>query len=169
MALFGKRPFTIGELMNIDYGRQERSQTCTVELEGTYHQLQPETLADKLRSFFTGKTHLLGYFLILKLKVTSLGKEPKTVYIKLNPDFNLNRWESNRVKIYCNCPDFKYRSAYILNERKSLFLNDKTKTELGPSLTDSPKKGAKTSFLCKHAYAALSWLVNNYPSIMRSV
>ena len=155
--------------MDIDYGRQERAQSCSVELEGTYHQLQMETLADKLRSFFTGKTHLLGYFLILKLKVTSPGKEPKTVFIKINPDFDLDKWENNRIKIYCDCPDFKYRSAYILNERKSLFLNDKVKNELGSSLTDPPKKGAKTSLLCKHAFAAVQWLVSNYPSIMRSV
>ncbi len=169
MPLFVKKPYTIGELMSIDSGRQERAQYCTVEHLKTYHQLQPETLGDKIRQFFLGETHVNAYFLILHLRVTSPGKEPKNVYIKLNPDFNLTKWYDNMVKIYCDCPDFKYRSAYILNERKSLFLNDKVRNELGSALTETPKRGAKTSLLCKHAFAALQWVVENYTSIMRVI
>ena len=87
----------------------------------------------------------------------------------MNPDFDLNKWEFNQVQIYCDCPDFKYRSAYLLNQRGSLFLTDRIKINLGASLTDTPKKGSKTSLLCKHAFASLQWLVMNYSNLMKTI
>lgn len=169
MSIFS-RPYTIGDLMNIDFGRQERASGCSVELVKVYHQIKPEALIDKFKNFFTyNRTHLKAYFLILKLKVISGTGNTHIVFIKINPDFNLNRWESNRVKIYCDCADFKYRSAYILNDRHSLFLTDRIKLSLGSSLTDKPKATAKTSLLCKHAFAAIQWLINNYANLMRTI
>lgn len=169
MALF-KQPYTIGELMNIDANRQERANFCVVELVKVYHQLKPEELMEKFKNFFTqNKTHVRAYYVIFKLKVTSNTGHAHTVFIRLNPDFDLNKWVYNQVAIYCDCPDFKYRSAYILNQRGSLFLTDRIKISLGASLTDTPKKGSKTSLLCKHAFASLNWLVNNYQNIMKTI
>ena len=93
----------------------------------------------------------------------------RTVIVRVNPDFNLQDWESNKVKIYCDCPDFKYRSAYILNQHNSLFLNDRTKLELGSAISDAPKGKAGTTLLCKHAFAALNWLVSNYVNVMKTI
>lgn len=161
--------YTIGELMNIDSGRQERAASCSVNLMGTYHELKTESLMDKFRGMFLGKTILPTYYVIFKFEVTSGSGKNYTVIIKTNPDFDLHDWTYNKVQIYCNCPDFKYRSAYILNRRNSLFTNDKIKTFLGESLSEAPKSKSKTSLLCKHSFAALQWLVNNYASIMRNI
>lgn len=161
--------YTIGELMNIDSGRQERASQCFVNLVGTYHELKKESLVDKFRGLFLGKTILPTYYVIFKLNVTSGSGKNYTVIIKTNPDFDLQDWTNNKVQIYCNCPDFKFRSAYLLNKRNSLFTNDKIKTYLGESLSDAPKSKTKTSLLCKHSYAALQWLVNNYVSIMKTI
>ena len=161
--------YTMGELMNIDAERQERASGCSVSLVKTYHEIKKESLADKFRSFFLGQPILTTYYVIFKFKVTSGSGKSYDVIIRTNPDFDLNNWINNKVQIYCGCPDFKYRSAYLLGRRKSLFLNDKIKTLLGESLTEAPKSKTKTSLLCKHSFAALQWLINNYSTIMRTI
>lgn len=161
--------FTIGDLMNIDSGRQDRAAGCSVSLDKIYHELKDESVFDKFRSALLGRTSVKTYYVIFKLKVTSESGKNYTVIIKTNPDFDLTEWYSNKIKIYCTCPDFKYRSAYILNKRNSLFLNDKIKTFLAQSITDAPKSKSSTSLLCKHSYAALHWLIDNYSSLMRTI
>lgn len=161
--------YSIGELMNIDSGRQERAGACSVNLVKIFHEIKRESLLDKFRSIFLGKTLVPTYYVIFKLKVTSGSGKSYDVIIKTNPDFNLNNMINNKVQIYCNCPDFKYRSAYILNSRKSLFLTDKIRTQLGESITEAPKSKTKTSLLCKHSFAALLWLVNNYTYLMKTI
>ena len=163
------RPYTIGELMNIDASRQDRAGRCIVELEKTYHELKKETILDKFRSFFNGNSLINIYYVIFKLKVTSDTGTKHTVFIKLNPDFNLQNWSNNRIKIYCDCSDFKYRSAYKLQQHNSLFLNDKLKIQLGSSITDSPKNKSKITLLCKHSFAAVNWLISNYRALMMTI
>lgn len=169
MSLF-KKQFTIGELMNIDSGRQQRAMSCSVELEKVYHELKKDTILEKFKSFFrSGKGVINSYYVIFKFSVDSGSGSKRTVIVRVNPDFNLQDWESNKVKIYCDCPDFKYRSAYILNQHNSLFLNDRTKLELGSAISDAPKGKAGTTLLCKHAFAALNWLVSNYVNVMKTI
>lgn len=167
-SIFGKQ-YTIGELMNIDEGRQNKASQCFVRLVKTYHELKKEGIIDRFKSFFTGETLINVYYVIFKLEVTSETGNKYNVFIRVNPDFNLNNWVNNEVKIYCNCADFKYRSSYLLNKRNSLFLNDKIKISLGQALTDAPKGKSKTTLLCKHSYAALMWLITNYSNIMKTI
>lgn len=167
-SLIGSQ-YSMGELMNIDSGRQERASGCSVSLVGTFHEIRRETLLDKFRSLFFGKSSLTTYYVIFKFKVTSGSGKNYTVVIRTNPDFDLINWSNNKVQIYCDCPDFKYRSAYILNQRKSLFLNERAKLSLGEALTEAPKSKTKTSLLCKHSFAALRWLIDNYSSVMRTI
>jgi hypothetical protein len=157
---------TIGELMSIDPGRIGKALACDVQLVKTFHELKKESLIEKLRSLFSGGV-INNYYVIFKLSVTSTSGKPYTVLIRTYPDFDLQNWESNKCWIYCECPDFKYRSAYVLNQRKALFLNDRIRLELGQALTDKPKR--EPSLLCKHSYAALLWLVKNYSSVMRTI
>lgn len=164
-GLKGKRQYTIGELMTVDAGRQERAAGCKATLVKTYHELQPETVLDKFRAFL-GKSSVPIYYMTFKFEVESGSGSKYNVYIKTNPDFSLKNWASNQVQIYCECADFKYRSAYTLNRRGSLFLTSKIASELGEAMSDAPKRG--TTLLCKHAYAALSWLMNNWTFIMRT-
>ena len=42
--------YAIGELMNIDSGRQERASYCSVSLVKIYHEVKRESLLDKLFS-----------------------------------------------------------------------------------------------------------------------
>jgi hypothetical protein len=166
MSLFD-RQLTIGELLNIDHSRQEKARYCSVELEYIYHELKPQGVLEKFQKFF-GKKILNTYYVIFKFRVTSDTGREHVVIIRVNPDFNLHEWEYNKIKIYCGCNDFKYRSAFILNKNKSLFINSRTSVDLGAALVDPPKKQHPT-LLCKHAFAALQWLVNNYSSVMRSI
>lgn len=160
-----RKQYTIGELMAIDLGRQERAAGCRVNLLKTYHELQSETIIDKFRSFF-GKSSVPVYYMTFKFEVASGSGSSYHVYIRTNPDFSLKNWSQNQVKIYCECADFKYRSAYALNRRDSLFTTSKIASELGGAMTDAPKR--RSSLLCKHSFAALSWLMNNWTYIMRT-
>lgn len=159
---------TIGELMgSTDIGRLDKASTCSVSLSKVYHELKPVGVLDRFKSLFKSGGLVNSYYVIFKFNVTSGSGKTWTVLVRTNPDFDLNKWESNPAQIYCNCPDFKYRSAYVLGQRGGLLLNDRIRTELGQAVTEKPKRG--TSLLCKHSYAALSWLVDNYSSIMKTI
>lgn len=154
--------------MMIDSGRQERASSCQVILERTYHELKKATILDKFKSFFSSSSGLINsYYVIFKFKVISASGKTHKVIIKTCPDFDLINWENNRAWIYCDCPDFKYRCAYILNQHDSLFLTDKIKIALGQSITDKPKR--RVTLLCKHSFAAVQYLISNYSSIMRTI
>ena len=161
------KQITIGELMTIDAGRIEKATGCVVSFERPEHELKKASLLDKCKSLFTSSGLVNAYFVIFKLSVVSGNGNKYTVIIRVNPDFDLTRWESNPCKIYCNCPDFKFRCAYTLAQRGGLFVNEKIRIELGQALTDKPKRSP--SYLCKHSYAALNWLIENYKNIMKTI
>lgn len=167
-GLFG-RQYTIGDLMNIDAGRQQKASGCSVTLDKTFHILKQENLLGKLTSLLTGKSNIKVYYVVFKFSVMSDTGHAHTVFIQTDPDFSLKNWTGNKVKVYCDCQDFKYRSAYLLNQRNSLFSNNKIKIALGQAITDAPKGKRGTTLLCKHAFAALSWLMKNYSVVMKTI
>ena len=158
---------TLGELMNIDAGRQNKAASCSVELVKIYHDIISETIPDSIKAQYGGKNTINVYYVVFKFLVTSDTGSKHTVIIKTSPDFDMMGWENNTAEIYCDCPDFMYRSAYTLKGSSALFLNDKTKMSLGQALSTPPKR--TTSLLCKHAYAALKWFVSNYPNLMKTI
>lgn len=145
-GLLGGKQYTIGQLMNIDSARQNRASTCNVKLVDTYHELKQETLLDKFKSLFT-KSIVPIYYVTFKLQVTSESKHSYYVFIKTSPDFSLTGWSDNKVKIYCECADFKYRSAYTLEQHGSLFKTSKIQSSLGQATSDAPKKEKYNSSL----------------------
>lgn len=159
----------LGDLMSVDAGRQYKAQYCSVKLVKVYHEIKNESIPEKIRSFFLGKTNVNTYYLIFKLLVMSESGKTHTVFIRTDPEYDTTQVLENKVQIYCDCPDFKFRSAYILNQKKALFLNDRIKLELGAALTDKPKAKTTTTTLCKHAYAGIQWLISNYPSLIRTI
>lgn len=167
--LFGNRQYSIGELMNIDQNRQSRSQGCSVKLVKTYHELKDESILDKFRSHFLGRSVVKSYYVVFKLEVISDTGNKHIVFIRTEPDFDISKYTDNKVKVYCDCSDFKYRSSYVLNKRNSLFLTDKLSSTLGPAITQPPRANHTTTFLCKHAFAAITWLTDNYQSIMSNI
>lgn len=158
--------YTLGGLMTVDSGRQSKADLCTVKLLKTYHEITKESVPDALKSKL-GST-INRHYIILSFKVTSDTKKEHLVYVKMNPDFN-NNWSGNEVEVYCDCADFKFRSAYILNQNNSLFVTNRTKLALGSAITEKPKTKTATSFLCKHAYAVIKWLSMNYGNVMKFV
>lgn len=163
------RQYTIGDIMNISADRQGKAGQCQVNFIRTFHELKPENILDKFKALFLGRGVVRGYYVIFKFSVMSDTGHAHTVFIRVDPDFNLQDWSNNKVQIYCDCSDFKYRSAFVLNQRNSLFLTDKIKIALGAAMTDAPKGKTSPSLLCKHGFAALSWLVQNYASVMRTI
>ena len=168
MGIFTKQ-YTIGDVMNIDSGRQERAGGCNVSLLNTFHELKDESVLEKFKALVLGRGMVKKYYLIFKFEVVSDKGNKHYVYIRVAPDFDLTQWKNNKVKIYCDCADFKYRSAYVLNQHEALFLNSKIQSALGPAVSDAPRGKHPTSLLCKHAFAALNYLVSNYSSIMKTV
>lgn len=169
--IFGGKRYTIGELMSIDQGRQQKAEYCNVELIDSYFSLREETIAQKIKAQLISNNRIKVFYITFKLRVTSDTGHAHTVLLQIDPDFSLKNWSSNKVRVFCDCNDFKFRSAYILNRRNSLFSNDNVKLALGQALTDAPKSsnGTRTTLLCKHAFAALTWLVNNYYNLMHTL
>lgn len=165
-----KKYWTIKDLMNIDQGRQTKSLSCKVSLVKTYHELKKETILERFKKFFTRRKDVMNvYYIIFKFSVLSDSGNTSTIFIRTQPDYNNIEFLNNRVQIYCSCKDFMYRSAWVLDQHNSLFRSQKTDMALGTSIQDAPKEKTKTSTLCKHSYAALMYLANNYTSIMKSL
>lgn len=160
--------YTIGEFMKTDPIRQTKSFDCNVSLMNMYHEVKPESLLDKFKKFFKRGPVVKMYYLILKLSVTSSSGNSYIVFIKLNPDYDMSNWADNKIKVYCSCPDFKFKSSYNLARRNSLFLTDRIKINLGQALTTAPKT-IKPSPICKHGFAAINWVVSNYGNIMNMI
>lgn len=169
MILF-RRHYTLGELVGgTDAGRSQKASSCSVQLVDTYHELKKENLLDKFKSFFhIGSSKVNAYYVTFHLIVTSDSGNTHNVYIKTAPDFDSSLGGGNKVKIYCDCEDFKYRSAYELKAHDSLLLTGRTQAALGVAIGQKPKKLNKT-LLCKHSMAAVQWLMNNYSSVMSNL
>lgn len=164
-----KPRYTISELLSIDQGRQARAANCRVTLINTFYSIKEETLMDKVRSFLNKSPRRQVFYITFKFQVKSDTGNVHNVYIQVDPDFDLNKGGSNHVRIYCGCADFKYRSAYALGQRNSLFLNGRTLSDLGDSWKTAGTGKAGQSLLCKHAFASLNWLMSHYSNIMRNI
>lgn len=93
----------------------------------------------------------------LNLEVRSASVEDKLYPIELEIPVDLNRMVKKLVdhpiRVYCGCPDFKYRIAYYLNQSGNVI----RKSALGIALTQEPKREGQVR-LCKHLVAALRWV-----------
>lgn len=162
------RRYTIGDILAIDQQRVAKSQNCQVNLVDTFFTLEKESVSSKLKTII-GLPSLKVLYVTLKLNVVSDTGNAHTVFITLDPDFDENNWERNRIKLYCGCRDFMYRSAYHLNKRNSLFDNELIKIKLGKAITEAPKGKSSTTSICKHSYAAIRWVLANYSNIMKNI
>lgn len=166
--LFTKR-WTLSDLMNIDSSRQQKSSGCSTILQETYIEIKSEGIIDKFKRFFTRNKSVMNVmFVIFKFNVTSETGHNYNVYIRTQYDPGSNLFMKNVAQIYCGCADFKFKSAWELSQHASLFRSDRIETELGPAITNAPKKKSSTT-LCKHSYAAVIYLINNYNTLMRNV
>jgi len=152
----------IKDLLDIDESRISRSKHLKVRLVVAVPFWEKEKLSTQPKS----KPKLV-YYVNFKYKVKSDSGKEYTVFIKVSPNFNINKFLKNKVQIFCQCPDFMYRAAYNLSKDDNVFLNEKTTKHLEDALT-TPSKKIDTTNLCKHLYAAIIYFKNNmrsYPSL----
>lgn len=152
MALFNKT-LRIKDLLDIDRGRVDRSQVLKVQLINIYNIVKEENWLGKILRFFKIKRPLI-FYKVFKYKVSSANGGTYTVLIKVSPGFDKRKFYDNKVQVFCQCADFKYRVAYELNKHDNVYLNKATINELGIALTTKPTR-VQTSPLCKHLYAAI--------------
>jgi len=147
------RTLKVSDLLDIDASRIERSEKLKVEYIDTYHVLKKESIWDKIKKLFRGKS-ILMFYNIYKYKIHSDSGSVYTVFIKIAPSFDKSKFLSNKIEVFCQCADFKYRVAYWLNQRDNLYRNPEIDEHLGIALTERPTK-ITPSNLCKHIYACL--------------
>lgn len=138
-----------------DPGRGGRAGSCTVQFLGKQYILGTETLSDKLKNALR-RTQVGTYYIVFKFQVISDTGHTHKVYIQTLPVADL----SGPAKVYCDCNDFKFRCAYVLEQHGSLLRSPKTDSKLGEAITTAPKRASGTC-LCKHAIAAIQELLKN--------
>lgn len=168
-GLLGKSTWTIADVMRVDQGRQQKAYGCQAYLQGSYIDLEKEKILDKFKRFFIRSKSIMNtLYVVFKFGVTSDTGHTYTVYIRTQYDPNGVLGFNNPVQVYCSCPDFKFKSAFSLNQHRSLFRNSRLDLDLGPATSNAPKRPPKT-VLCKHAYAAMTELTSRYTSYMGNV
>ena len=156
-----KKQLTIKDILDIDKRRIDRSKDLKVRLIENYHIQKEETWFNKFINFFKNKPKL-AYYEVFKYKVNSestVGKD-YVVCIRVYPSFDADKFLMNKVKVYCQCPDFMYRAAYGLFKKSNIYINKKIKKSLGDALK-VPPTDVTTTNSCKHLYAALSYFKLN--------
>lgn len=86
---------------------------------------------------------------------------------KIPKDVSLNDlrdYYNGDVKVYCNCPDFKYRFGYKATEEDYKLGNKET---IPSNETNPPKDDFPQGAICKHTFNTLNVLKANLPSILK--
>jgi len=155
MALF-TRTLTIGDLIEIDNQRKDRSRNLKVKYETTYTIAKEMNFFGKLLNFFRRgpKTFISK---LIRYTVVSDSGSNYTVFVRVYPGFNEKKFLSNKVEVFCSCPDFMYRAAYNLNKSDNLVKIPATIDHLGEALKVAPTV-VETTHICKHVYAVIEHL-----------
>lgn len=170
MIFFNRRQYTLGELAGAsEQNRMQKASACGVQLVGTYHTIEKESIKDKFKNLFkfTGAKKINTYYITFNFQVTSDNGTKHHVYIKCLPDFQGHYGGNNPIQIYCDCSDFKFRAAYDLDSKGSLLKTSKTVASLAGAIGQKPKTPGP--IMCKHCIAALQCLMNNYNQLMRGL
>lgn len=159
MATWFNRTLTIGDLIDIDSQRIDKSRKLKVRLDTRFNVIKQETWLDKLfRLFKRGPKYI--YYRIYKFEVKSDSGNTYTVLIKVSPGFDERKFMKNKVQVFCSCADFMYRAAYNLNKSDNLVLIKSTRESLGKALSEAPTR-VQTTPVCKHVYAAIEYLYDH--------
>lgn len=148
------------ELLDIDPGRIQRSADIKVTL--VWNKMlttKRKGFWNKLWGLIKGQPYIVTNLLKFQTE-NKLNGSKYTCYIELKPVDNYQKLLKTKVKVFCSCNDFKYRSAYILNKDNNLFLAPVIERHLGIALTEKPKVVNPTK-LCKHLFAVISYLKTN--------
>lgn len=168
MALFDTK-WTLQDIYSADQSRQMKASSCVASLEKVDREIVRKPIYDKWKSlFFRNKSTMNTLMVTFTINVSSDSGHAHKVIIKTQYDPSNLLYTRNEIQVYCDCADFKYSSAYILEHHGALYRSDLTDIKLGPSITTAPKR-TRSTVLCKHAYAALGWFMSNYQYLMSHV
>jgi hypothetical protein len=108
--------YSIGDLMNIDKDRMQKSSEMTVNLTNVYHEIKKESIFEKFKKFFFRNKDVMNvYYVIFRFEVSSPSGSVYTVLIRTYPDFDIKNYLDNTVEIFCSCSDFQFRCTYGIN------------------------------------------------------
>jgi len=167
MSLFSfTKPLTLEDLKDIDSGRIQRSKDLRIKKVDQYLVTdKPDTLLGTIyRKFLEviAKKPFEVLSKVLKYEIVNTkNNNSHIVIIKVPMHVDEKKLMKQKVKIYCDCSDFMYRCAWVLNNHNNLFLNSRIKDALGIAISTQPMK-VKPTVACKHAYAAIEDLIKNY-------
>lgn len=159
MAIDFNKQLTVKDLLKIDEGRIDRSkQLYKVKFIDDYDILDVEEVKSKIHnsSIKSKKKPQSILHKIFKYQVDSNSGNKYKVFIEVPPSFSFNRSKflQNKVRVFCNCADFKYRAAYNLSKKDNVCIFEDAEKHLGVALTEPPTKIIPTN-ICKHLYSAL--------------
>lgn len=151
-------------LLKIDEGRIDRSRDIKVILSWTRMLTTPRKgFWSKLWGFIKNEPYIITT--LLKFECTNVKSGSKyNCYLEMDPVNSRSKLLQAKVKIFCSCNDFKYRSAYILNKENNLFHAPAIDKHLGIALTEAPKIVVTTN-ICKHLYAVINYVRNNLTTL----
>jgi len=166
MALFNyTKSLTLADLMEINSERVIRSKEIKItKVEQFLVTKKPSFLGSlfkKLKELFEKKPYEVLYKVLRYEVINTLNGDKHVCIIKVPMHVDRQKLMSQKVEVYCDCADFMYRCAWVLNDHNNLFLNDATKKKLGIAISTKPMK-VKTSVACKHLYKCIEDLVDNY-------
>lgn len=93
------------------------------------------------------------------LGVLVINKDPKSqkAYNILIQSNSYPITENSSVKVFCNCDNFKFQWAYVLDQKQSLLNPNNGQFILTPPKQTNPNQDIG---VCKHVYASIVGLLN---------
>jgi len=166
MALFNyNRSLTLADLMKINSERVARSSDIKITKVSEYLvSKKPSFLGSlfkKFRDLFSKKPYEVLYKVLRYEVVNTKNSDKHVCIIKVPMHVDRQKLLKQKVEVYCDCADFMYRCAWVLNDHDNLFLNSSTKKNLGMAINTKPTK-VSTSVACKHLYRCIEDLIDNY-------
>lgn len=153
---------TIKKILETDKGRTDRSHQCFPSVVGIHTVIEKEIpFLKRLLMWF--KRERVYFYKVIVFKVAPTDR---TVVIQLCPNFSFSRFINQKIKIYCSCEDFLYRSAYFNAESDSLFVNASNRDKLQYAIDNHPEIDVTTS--CKHVLACVRYIYTNYEKMKLS-
>lgn len=145
------------DLLNIDKGRLARAADIDVELSSST--LVLTEASNKIVRWFRKlfKMPKIARFVHVFTCTNRTNGNVNKVVLEVPPVANINELLHSKVRLYCSCGDFMFRSAYYLNKTGNLFLNSTTTARLGEAISTQPTK-VSTVKSCKHIAAVAKWL-----------
>lgn len=153
--------FTLSDFINgQDQTRTQGGYGCSVVEQESIYEIVKEPVPEEMKKNLTRTSAVMNVLYVTKkFRVMSASGGTHTVVIRGQADPDGILGFGNKIQVFCDCPDFIYRSAYILNQANNLFRSTATDVTLGPALGTAPKRAVTGgASVCKHCCAVFNYL-----------